>query len=129
MQTSAEELTLKNVKHNLEQWRIDKKGGRIPKEIWQQISMLAQFYNPSLIRSTLRISGSQYRANVSTSEPQSTFLEVPTNISSVIPKQQKIKSIEASAAVIKIHRIDGACLLITAVNNDAISTVISSFLR
>ena len=129
MKTPAEELTLNNVKHNLEQWRTDKKGGRIPKEIWQQISMLAQSYNHSLIRSTLKISGSQYRDNVLKSELQSTFLEVPTNISSVIPKQQKIKSIEANAAVIKIHRIDGACLLITAVNNDTISTVISSFLR
>lgn len=124
-------VSLEQVKSNFEQWRSSRRNRKtkIPQALWDQVYPLTQFNKPSVVRTTLRISGSQYNEHKPRTRPEATFVEVPmqaspTKTSATQPAFTK----ETQRLDVELMRADGARLCIQQLDNQSISNLIQAFL-
>lgn len=70
-------MHLDTVKINFSHWRKSRKGREpIPDQLWKQVYQLGSQYPISQICRTLRISNTQYKANIHKQEDTPQFVEV-----------------------------------------------------
>lgn len=129
MEKSVKPLTLDEVKLAFEQWRTHKTEIRIPQVLWDQVKMLSQSYQHSIIRKTLGISGSQFYEHISPAKTVSTFIEVPVNTQSKKDAKLKTKLIQKSLVDAKSRRTDGSHLSIKNLSNQDVMNLIQAFLN
>lgn len=116
---TSKNLTLSNIHSRMQYWRKTRPCmGPIPEDIWQDIILLSKSCDHTKIRTTLGISGSQFRNRIISPENiQNNFLEIDNNIIT-----------NSSTTAVALHNKIG-CKLVVNIADQDLDTFILKFMK
>ena len=105
---NATNITLSNIHSRMQYWRKTRSCmGPIPEDIWRDVIFLSKSCNHTKIRTTLGLSGSQFRNKITAPEKmQNNFFEIDNNIT------------KNTSSTVELHNKIGCKLIISIADQD-----------